>query len=276
MKKIFSLIMAVSILCTSTFAAGPSETMGEVESYTSTSSEFAMFLEENSTARTAESYYEAKEKYISALRELGDYTDNDLIAAGYSEEVISLVKKLRSNESYSPELSELNSASPKMTFDCDVFSAPEGSNRTNVTFSWSFEWDSTPIVCLKDAVGVVWNREGMKFDSGDFSVTYGDDYTYHYSDGVYGIDMIDDNDNRTLAMVFPMSRDDTMYRCKSGEGYFKLSKGTTLPSVQVRWGYGHQYRAPGNLYISITSGVGLTFGTYYETMCEDIATFRNQ
>lgn len=275
MNKIFLFILVFSLLCTPSLAANKTEQHDtNQQTYSTTVSEFEILLRESQAENSTQQLNKVKGIYSGAINSLTQYDDSTLMTMGYSEETIALVQKVRATDNYIPTVAELASAAPKMTFYCHDFIASTPNNTTKVTFNWTFKWSSRPLQQRVDAVGAVWNHNGMFCKSATHEVTFSDGTTYDSTSSIYGMDIIKNDGNKSVTMTFPMFDDDSSSLwCVSGRGSFSLYKNEKVTSVQVAWGYGHQTMASIEGINLTLWGASLNFGSSYTTLCQDIRTY---
>lgn len=277
MKKFLSLFLATLMLCTSMAAAvDVSDSISSDPPYAVKTNELAVYLEECNASASDENLISAVNQYCTAYKNLGVFSDDELTAMGYSDETVALVSELRANPDYQLTLSELNDASATMTFYPKTFVASTANNTTDVTFNWTFRWDSRPTVCRTDAIYAAWSLDESVVRGLDYTVTYSDGVTRTYSDGIYGM-KVTQKDEQSMYMTFRMGRDDSANAwCKSGSGTFTIHADTRYTFVQAKWGYGHQNNDVDDVEINVTWGsAGLKFDTEdnYATMFSNIQTF---
>lgn len=274
MKRIMLLILTFALLCTPSFAIDCNDSnISDQQVYAITKNEFEILLQDD-TAGSVQRLDRVQENYSNAIKCLTKYDDAVLISMGYSEETVALVQKFRTSENYAPTVAELTSAAPTMTFYVYDFIASTANNTTDVTFKWTFKWDSRPAQTKVDAVGAVWNHDHMYCSSASHEITFSDGTTYRTRDDLYDMGIHIDNDEKLIAMKFPMYSDNSStIWCKSGKGQFSLHMNERVTSVQIAWGYGHQTYGRVES-INITFGGGsLNFGSNYTTLCQDIRTY---
>lgn len=268
-KRLISLLFAVTILCTSSFAInkeGPSNTVVQIN-------EFENLITQTSGSTERIRLNEAKDTYCDAIRTLTKYDNKMLLSSGYSNAMISLIEKFRDNPNYDPSTSELTEAAPTITFYCSAFTASSAANRTDVTFKWTFKWSDAPTIGRTDVIGAYWNHQGMTVERDSYEITLSNGRTYDNSDNIAHMETEINEEEQYIYQTFPIKLDNTLAYCQSGRGEFTLHLNERVTSVQLSYGYGHQIE---DRLASITIGVGygyITFGKAYETYGGDVKTF---
>lgn len=184
-------------------------------------------------------------EYIELLRELTEYSRDELIAMNYSAEKIEIVEKMKEDDQYIPSDEELSRAGATLRFTCVCSGSRVRDNNSWYDFIWSFRWSDTPLYKGKDIIAFHWVEDfSMDENSVEAEISYqGGGNTYV---------MYSDNSS-------------TIW-CKSGKGQFSLHMNERVTSVQIAWGYGHQTHGRVE-NINITFGGGsLNFGSNYTTL----------
>lgn len=270
MKRLLLYLLVAMLSCVSAYAAELAPETAQPMHMMETN-EFLSYIEKNGDSITDR--MQAKKEYSDALRDLTAYSETELMNMGYSNGTIDLVEKLREDMDYEPTEAELTAAAPTMTFYCYDFVASTAGNRTDATFKWTFEWDSRPNMRREDCVGAIWNVNGMVSQYESFQITFSDGTTYEDNDGLYGMEIVNESENRMLYYKFPMDSDNSLAWCKSGRGEFRLHLNERVTAIQIAWGYGHQEVEEVTAITLSIGSFGVQFGNGYETLCGAVRTY---
>lgn len=218
-------------------------------------------------------------EYVDLLRSYITYSDSDLDKIGLSDGNKAIIKKLKTNSTYSPTSAELARAAATVKLNVDA-TVHKYSDSTKIDVEWDYSWTSSPIMTDTDGVAITW--------SGDYTIDE-DNVTGVVNHGIPGFSIYRDVRNTfdvahngycaEFDMMPPGTQEGSVAR--TGEGSFSLycyDHGHN--ACQIQWAYGHsELRVAGNVGVSFsTSGVGvapnISFGVGVKSLSPDINTFK--
>lgn len=216
-------------------------------------------------------------EYIELLRELTEYSRDELIAMNYSAEKIEIVEKMKEDDQYIPSDEELSRAGATLRFTCVCSGSRVRDNNSWYDFIWSFRWSDTPLYKGKDIIAFHWVED---FSMDENSVEA--EISYQGGGNTYVKDLSEDMrlgiipNKKACSFKFPVKWElDNSMCALSGSGSFRMScNDHRHQDINMGWAYGKIIKTVSGLDVEFGNNAPtITFGDSIDTWVSGNRTF---